>query len=478
MSLTVSLCFILPCVLGLTSCRPLPTLVRPGVQSLKTNYIHLQPRSDARFAYKSSALFASIVPFTNNTTCENDRFHRTATKDTLSDKLCILEIDNVSYNLTTWAKAHPGGLNVLRRHHDKDASKAFHAAGHSSHAYAMLKDFAIGPLDTSSRDSTGSNLVPSSTTAEATTNALTSITPTTCPHRPRWRQKLFTKEDPIGLHKYLGIFCLLHFTFRYAQMIFGDPSAGFGTRLGEGPSLWPAICLAPHALLSLSSLIFHTVPKERVVGKPMIWQEYRVHNIAFGLRSVICSFLAWLSIFHHHRAPWRRVAVVGSCLTALAANVVADEGTRRLRANSAESTTATMPYWEGCSAQTQKRFKLFYAYSQFMATLACIAVCNPIWGLAVLLAIQGASLLLTLVRKGLLSPRGYHIGYTFTLLVPYVVGFGSYKSMGPCKFPIMMAAGAGLFQLRRLGLNKYCLWLPIYAARMWFGDSWIPYTVW
>jgi hypothetical protein len=39
----------------------------------------------------------------------------------------ILEIDGRRYNLTDWAKAHPGGVNVLRRFNNKDASKSFHA---------------------------------------------------------------------------------------------------------------------------------------------------------------------------------------------------------------------------------------------------------------------------------------------------------------------------------------------------------------
>ena len=428
---------------------------RPSPLSRSFNARRRQPRS---FTSRTGALFASTLSFSNSTIV-SDRFQRTAPRDTVSEKECILEIDGVHYNITAWAKAHPGGVNVLRRFHNKDASKAFHAADHSTNAYAMLKDFAI---------SSGASTCP----------VMKKPSTSTTRRRPRWQQKLFTAEDPIGIHKYLGVFCLLHFIFRFAQMLLGDPSAGLGTRLGRGPAVGPALCLLPHALLSASSLIFHTVPRERVVGKPMIWQEYRVHNIAFGLRSVVCAALAWWSLYGGHGVR-RRCAVVGSCATALVAQVVADQATQRLRANTAESTTATMPYWPGCdAATTQKRFKLFYAYSQFMATLACIAVCNPAWGLAVLLAIQMASLLMTLVRKGLLSPKGYHIGYSITLALPYVIGFGSYRQMGVWTFPAMLVGGAGLFQLRRWGLNKYALWLPIYAARILWGDRWIPYQVW
>jgi hypothetical protein len=370
----------------------------------------------------------------------------------------MIAIDGRRHNVTEWAKAHPGGVEVLSKFHGRDASRAFCAAGHSPRARAMLDRFAVDP--------------PSPTTAVAPTTALGEG------GISRLRRKLFTREDPIGVHKYLGVFCLLHFAFRYFQMLFADPSAGLGTRLGMGPGWASPLCLIPHAALSLSSLIFHTVPRDRVVGKPMIWQEYRVHNIAFGLRSVLSAVLCHLSIRNRHGAPWRRVAVGATCAVVLATQAAADAATRRLRADPAESTTATMPYWEGCSVQTQRRFKTFYAYCQFMATLACLSVMNPAWPLAVLLAIQGASLLMTLVRKGLLSARGYHYGYTFTLAVPYLVGIRSLWYTRRPEFLAMLLAGGALFEARRRGANKYLLWLPVIAGRVAVGDRLLSYDVW
>lgn len=292
---------------------------------------------------------------------------------------------------------------------------------------------------------------------------------------PRWRRKLFTKEDPIGIHKYMGIFCLLHFIFRYYQMLFTDPSAGYGTRLGYGPSWIPIICMIPHGMLSLSSLIFHTVPKERVVGQPMIWQEFRAHNIIFGLRSVITTILCSLSI----RYPlMRSVAVIGSCMTCFTALVCADIATNQLRTDNQESTTATMPYWSGCSISTQKRFKIFYAYCQFMATMACFMVTNPAFPLAVLLAIQIASLLMTLVRKGLLSAKGYHIGYTISLILPYSVALRSIIFSKRYDLPIAFVLSSFLFYLRKSGISKYAIWIPLLLARITWGDSILNYPAW
>lgn len=185
-------------------------------------------------------------PPAQNKKTREERFERVASKAANTQAPCIIEIDGMSYNLTAWAKAHPAGEKILLRFHGKDATKAFHAAGHSKKAYEMLKDFAVQPSSVAT-------------------------TPAPAGDIPRWRKKLFTKEDPIGVHKYLGVYVLLHFIFRFGQMYVGDASCGLGTRLGKGPSVWPALCLVPHALLSLSSLIFHTVPRERVIGMPMIW---------------------------------------------------------------------------------------------------------------------------------------------------------------------------------------------------------------
>jgi hypothetical protein len=407
-----------------------------------------------------------------------DRFDRTASNRVEAEQACIITIDGILYNMTAWAKAHPGGESILHKFHGKDASKAFHATGrHSQKAYSMLSKFAIVNVDATDQHG------PLASVAAATTPAATTTTSSTIPTHvksvARWRQKLFTKEDPRGIHKTLGAYVLLHFLYRFAHMYVGNPSAGLGrNRMGQGPGVFAALCLAPHGLLSLSSLIFHTVPRERIVGKPMIWQEYRVHNVAFGVRSVVTAFLAWLSIYKAHAPVWRRTAVLGSCLAVLTALIVADEGTRRLRVNNLESTTATMPYWEGCSPQTQRRFKTFYAYSQFLATLACLAVSNPAWALAVLIPIQLASLLMTLVRKGLISAKAYHIGYTISLAMPYFVGLRSYIYAPSVDIPVLFGLGWVLYQLRRRGINKYALWAPVLLARATIGDSFINYSAW
>ena len=50
-------------------------------------------------------------------------------------------------------------------------------------------------------------------------------------------------------------------------------------------------------------------------------------------------------------------------------------------------------------------FEVFHC-AQVLATLGCLVCTNPVWPLLIMFPIQLASLLMTLVRKGLLSARG------------------------------------------------------------------------
>ena len=216
-----------------------------------------------------------------------------------------------------------------------------------------------------------------------------------------------------------------------------------------------------HGLLSLSSLKF-IIPKERIAKKPMIWQEFRAHNIIFAWRSITCCFYMWLGM----KFNLIKLSVVLCSFQIYNSLYAADLTTNLLRLNNNESTTGTMPYWEGCSIHTQNKFKTFYAYSQYLATLSCLSCSNIIWPFIVLLPIQLASFLMTLVRKGLLSTKGYHYIYTASLCLPYIVG--TYHTFKTPTYEVLFMFGVGsiLYKLRTIGINKYKIWLPVIFSRI------------
>ena len=94
--------------------------------------------------------------------------------------------------------------------------------------------------------------------------------------------KLASKEDPIHLHKILGISCLINYVYQFYQLfIYGS------MYLKDNP--YTPLLMGIHACLSLSSFIFH-VPLNRHKGLPMIYKESRLHAIVFSLRSVVCTW--------------------------------------------------------------------------------------------------------------------------------------------------------------------------------------------
>lgn len=338
----------------------------------------------------------------------------------------VLIIGNARLNVTSYVREHPGGAAVLRKYHGKNATRAFEAARHSPQAYELVRRWTADSMPVESR---GASL---------------------------WA-KLFTHEDRSQVHKVLGIFCLGHYLWRLAQgFLTDDASAGFASLAGFG-----AAALVAHAALSLSSFKFH-VPRERVAKKPMIWQEFRMHNTVFALRSFVCCAIAACAV--NASPTFRPIYVAGSAIAVLASLVVADFATSHLRHNSTESTTATMPYWEGATAATERRFKTFYAWCQFLATLGCLTAVNPFWPFIIALPIQLASLLMTLVRKSILSTRGYHYIYTAALCVPFLVGLRGVQAHP--EFLAVVPLGTALLYLRRRGVSKYALWTSVASARV------------
>jgi hypothetical protein len=90
-----------------------------------------------------------------------------------------------------------------------------------------------------------------------------------------------TKEDPLYLHKILGILSLLSYAYRYFWVL---PRTG---NLGMKGDCWfDHATVGVHIALSTSSLIFHVLAK-RIIRKPLIiWEEYRLHAIIFTMRGV------------------------------------------------------------------------------------------------------------------------------------------------------------------------------------------------
>lgn len=99
------------------------------------------------------------------------------------------------------------------------------------------------------------------------------------------KKKLITKEDPIYLHKTLGLFALCHFLYRYAYVL---PKYG---NLGFNGTWFDHFSIFMHLALSCSSIIFEVIA-QRIFNKPLIiYEEYRLHTMIFTLKAT--SIYVW-----------------------------------------------------------------------------------------------------------------------------------------------------------------------------------------
>ena len=175
----------------------------------------------------------------------------------------------------------------------------------------------------------------------------------------------------------------------------------------------------------------------------------------------MCCFYLWIDI----KFNLRRLSIFLCSCQVLGSLYLSDEVTKKLRINNNESTTLTMPYWNECKLNTKKKFKYFYSYCQYLATLSCISCTNIIWPFIVLLPIQLASFLMTLVRKGLISSKNYHYIYTLSLTLPFIVGINYSFRMKSMEVFIMFILAHILLIIRKLNVSKYLIWFPIIFLR-------------
>ena len=264
-------------------------------------------------------------------------------------------------------------------------------------------------------------------------------------------KKLFTQEDPIMLHKTLGLLVLCSFIYRYLYVFPMTSNLGF-----EG-SAFDYLTLALHMALSTSSMIFHVLPK-RIVKRPLIiWNEYRLHTICFTARCVVVAvigcvypfgrfpaevdyvFLYFLVMFHHVLADevTRRYGEAG-------ATTVRGKATKTEKGEEKFSNNYTAPKW----------VTLAYAFFQFIGVATALVPNARLmeFGFNSIAGIQSSAFLMTLFRKGLIRWYSHAFWYLFALVVS-----GAYVVVS--KDVLFWAKLLFVFNLRvNYRMSKYLVW--------------------
>lgn len=191
------------------------------------------------------------------------------------------------YDVTKFKKEHPGGEQLVIDYFGKRIDEPFEEENHSAHARTIFKKLpVVGYFN---------EVMNEKLTDDFDKEMKNSF----CCSRKYIFKKLVTKEDPIYLHKILGLFAICSFIYRFYYVF---PLTG---NLGFEGTWFDHFTIFMHIALSVSSLIFHVL-KQRILKRPLvIWEEYRLHAISFTMRGVSAYLFAlfwpyeWHTDFQH-----------------------------------------------------------------------------------------------------------------------------------------------------------------------------------
>lgn len=274
-------------------------------------------------------------------------------------------------------------------------------------------------------------------------------------------KRLFTHEDFFHVHKVLGLLSLVHYGMRFYEWVVYREMFVDASKLNI--TIWVII----HMALSATSLIFK-IPQNRVKGAPMIWPEFRAHSIIFAFRSLIAMLAIVYFGDYKYESTIRSLIVITTLLTADTATAYYKKLDNKLG-----TTMRGMPFPE-FSAKIMSVLNLYYSFSQVLATLVVLYVPDVGSVFITVFPIQIAALLMTLVRKGVITGAGWHFYYASALGLNYAYGL---TCLGVCRMSIQHTIAywltAFIFSFARfyLNVNKYPLWIMACLCKVCLDQS-------
>lgn len=192
----------------------------------------------------------------------------------------------------------------------------------------------------------------------------------------------------------------------------------------------------------------------------MIWREFRVHNAVFAYRNLIGAILGIWFPDWWWRHPYTISSIVLKIALTLGTCKAADMVTSAI-GDREKRTTNAMPYPPAMKRHQVEATKHYYAKAQFAATsLAVFGM--PMLSFGSVLAIEIASFLMTLVRKGIIQRRTYHIVYAaslFIMLPLMLISLHCIDSIHKmATFRAMIATCAAVSFRTRTKMSKYMIW--------------------
>ena len=254
-------------------------------------------------------------------------------------------------------------------------------------------------------------------------------------------KKLNTSEDFFYLHKILGGVVLLNYLYRFT-ILFSKNHMNL-----ENPI--SIMLLVIHGILSLSSLIFK-LSNKRNKQLPIIYPEFRFHNILFAFRSIFCC----LSFYFFNKKHAKTINM-GICFaTMFGADIITF-----IYKTSSTTTMRAMPYIENYDFEKKRKLREMNSFMQIFATYYMLGNINTAF--SPMFAIQISSFLMTLVKKNIIKSMWWHYLYTIALWKNMVLLLTYMPS-----FFIAMQISCYFMKYWRIdkNYNKYIGWMIVFVG--------------
>jgi len=270
-------------------------------------------------------------------------------------------------------------------------------------------------------------------------------------------KKLNTSEDKFFLHKILGISALCNYVYRFGILLVEHDM--------QLSNYFSMFFLSVHALLSISSFLFK-LSNVRNRKIPVIYPEFRFHNMIFSFRSIFCC-ISFYFFSQYSNSP----IVVNMCICFLTM-LLADAATKYY-ATGETKTIRNMPYDETICEKKKELVKDMNSVMQIYATYFMLGNINT--SFSPMFAIQFSSFLMTLVKKNLIKPHLWHYLYAMSLWMNFFLIFTMEIS-----FLVKMNIGCFLFYEWRIkrNLNKYVGWSFVFLFHYFLNPSFLDCDFW
>ena len=227
-----------------------------------------------------------------------------------------------------------------------------------------------------------------------------------------WKKQLITKEDPVHLHKTLGILCLLSYIFRIVQT--GPSDMGFQ----KFPYLTvPTIIL--HLSLNSTAFIFK-IPNRRISSGYRIWPEYRLHSLVF-----LCRSLAVMALYYYEQTFQVARPMYDFNLAIVILGLVAADYASYTQRQYQSSTIRDL--------DTSELVKFLFSVAQFCGTTNILFGLRHRYSLHMLsvIVIQTNAFMMTVRRKNLANQTILVTLYGLSLLMSMMVCSYEYVRVDP-----------------------------------------------